>query len=257
MFCESLRKCSTYANASDIYSFHRYRSKEYDTYRNPSEPLSASAQLFFGAIGNIVTGLVTAPAGIVSNVITVRHILTRPHAHSDPQTQCGCTDHGTDQEVPDSTEGHGDIDTTTTRDLSQHLNDNARKLNARPESVLHPEAPTMIRSDFPTVGFHGVMSELTVHGVRGLQKLARMALWLPTNITITLAKGFCNAPKLYNDYAIPSNPRLTGFRSGLKAAGTVSALFIQLDPFPFSFACVFSSTCSSESRKNGIAWIHS
>ncbi|KAH3406510.1 hypothetical protein KXV40_001977 [Aspergillus fumigatus] len=47
-----------------------YRSKEYDTYRNPSEPLSASAQLFFGAIGNIVTGLVTAPAGIVSNVIT-------------------------------------------------------------------------------------------------------------------------------------------------------------------------------------------
>ncbi|KAJ5456108.1 uncharacterized protein N7458_003691 [Penicillium daleae] len=176
-------------------------------------------QLFFSAIGNIVTGLVTAPAGIVTNVISVRRVLTRPHAHSDPQTQCGCTDHGTDQEMPDSTEGNGDIDTTTTRDLCQHLNEDARNLNEKPESVLHPEAPTMIRSNVPTVGFHGVVSELTVHGVRGLKKLARMALWLPTDITITLAKGFRNAPKLYHDYAIPPNPILTGLRSGLKAAG--------------------------------------
>ncbi|KAH2754872.1 hypothetical protein KXV52_006440 [Aspergillus fumigatus] len=49
-----------------------YRSKEYDTYRNPSEPLSASAQLFFGAIGNIVTGLVTAPAAILKPSVDVQ-----------------------------------------------------------------------------------------------------------------------------------------------------------------------------------------
>lgn len=237
--------------------FHRYRSKEYETYRNPSEPLSSSAHLFLSAIENLVTSLVTAPAGIVSNVISARRVLTRVHKHSDPQTRCGCTDHDTDQKVPDSTEGNGDINTTTAGDLGEHLNDDARKLNERPEIVLHPEAPpTMIRSDVPTVEFHGVVAELTVHGIRGLKMLARFALWLPTDITITLAKGFCNAPKLYNDYTIPPYPRLTGFRSGLKAAGTVSPLFIQLGPFPFSFACVFHQRVP-QNHEHGLGWIYS
>ena len=41
------------------------------------------------------------------------------------------------------------------------------------------------------------------------------------DFTLSLAKGFHNAPKLYGDSSVRPHDRITGFQSGLRAAGKV------------------------------------
>lgn len=43
----------------------------------------------------------------------------------------------------------------------------------------------------------------------------------PMDFTLSLARGFHNAPKLYGDDMVRRPDKVTGFRSGLKAAGKV------------------------------------
>jgi hypothetical protein len=47
-------------------------------------------------------------------------------------------------------------------------------------------------------------------------------LILPTDMTLSLSKGFHNAPKLYHDATVEPIPSVTGISTGFRAAGTVS-----------------------------------
>jgi hypothetical protein len=47
-------------------------------------------------------------------------------------------------------------------------------------------------------------------------------LILPTDMTLSLSKGFHNAPKLYGDTTVEPIPSFTGIKTGFRAAGTVS-----------------------------------
>ena len=42
---------------------------------------------------------------------------------------------------------------------------------------------------------------------------------------LSLAQGFHNAPRLYGDSTVRKADKITGFQSGLKAAGKVSYAF--------------------------------
>lgn len=64
-------------------------------------------------------------------------------------------------------------------------------------------------------------TEMRSHGRRMSMKLLKTVIWLPTDVTLSLSKGFHNAPKLYNDRTVKATPTVIGFRSGVRAAGTV------------------------------------
>ena len=51
-----------------------------------------------------------------------------------------------------------------------------------------------------------------------------VALKMPMDFTLGLAKGFRNAPKLYGDDTVREADKITGVRSGLKTAGKVRGL---------------------------------
>lgn len=53
-------------------------------------------------------------------------------------------------------------------------------------------------------------------------KIFHMGFRAPTDFTMAVAKGFHNAPLMYNDDTVRESPKVTGFKSGLKAAGKVS-----------------------------------
>jgi hypothetical protein len=53
-------------------------------------------------------------------------------------------------------------------------------------------------------------------------KVFNMGLKAPTDFTLAVAKGFHNAPLLYGDDTVREPPKITGIKSGLKAAGRVS-----------------------------------
>ena len=56
---------------------------------------------------------------------------------------------------------------------------------------------------------------------KGIGRIVGAGLKSPMDFTLSLARGFHNAPKLYGDESVRQAEKITGFHSGLKAAGKV------------------------------------
>jgi hypothetical protein len=54
---------------------------------------------------------------------------------------------------------------------------------------------------------------------KGVGRIVEVGLKSPMDFTLALARGFHNAPKLYGDDTVRNPDKVTGFKSGLKAAG--------------------------------------
>lgn len=59
---------------------------------------------------------------------------------------------------------------------------------------------------------------------RGVGRVVDAGLKSPMDFTMSLARGFHNAPKLYGDESVRPHNQITGFQSGLRAAGKVNNL---------------------------------
>jgi hypothetical protein len=64
---------------------------------------------------------------------------------------------------------------------------------------------------------------------KGVSKIVGVGLKSPLDFTLSLAKGFHNAPKLYGDESVREFEKITGLQSGLKAAATVKLSHLQMD----------------------------
>lgn len=56
---------------------------------------------------------------------------------------------------------------------------------------------------------------------KGVSRIVGAGLKSPMDFTLSLAKGFHNAPKLYGDETVRQTEKITGLQSGLKVAGKV------------------------------------
>lgn len=56
---------------------------------------------------------------------------------------------------------------------------------------------------------------------KSVKQIVGAGLKSPMDFTLSLAQGFHNAPKLYGDQTVRQADKVTGFQSGLKAAGKV------------------------------------
>jgi hypothetical protein len=56
---------------------------------------------------------------------------------------------------------------------------------------------------------------------KSVKQIVGAGLKSPMDFTLNLARGFHNAPKLYGDESVRPADKVTGFQSGLKAAGKV------------------------------------
>ncbi|KAJ5157729.1 uncharacterized protein N7482_008829 [Penicillium canariense] len=264
-----------------------HRPMEYDTYRDPVGPLSASAQVLFGAIANFVTGLADVPTEMVSDLISAGRAMGNPRERVDlhskwrvrkPSHGAGLESDGSQgsggneraeaptqttrrdahensgEDLPGEEESAGEESQgrvgdvreavpaqTATRDLheasSEDLPDEEddegmtsteSDLNAtdllpdeamqRKRSLQLEKMPTMSTEIAPSRS-HNVFSEAASHGSRMSKKLVNTLIWLPTDLTLSLSKGFHNAPKLYHDPMVKSTPKVHGLRSGFRAAG--------------------------------------
>ncbi|CAG8039355.1 unnamed protein product [Penicillium nalgiovense] len=52
-----------------------------------------------------------------------------------------------------------------------------------------------------------------------LRKALRLIVWFPTDLSLSISRGFHNAPILYHDPMVRPTPKVTHIRSGFKAAG--------------------------------------
>lgn len=63
--------------------------------------------------------------------------------------------------------------------------------------------------------------ESAIGASKGISRVVGAGMKSPMDFTLGLARGFHNAPKLYGDDTVRPQERVTGFQSGLRAAGKV------------------------------------
>lgn len=226
---------------------YRNRPSEYDTWRDPAGPLSAGAQVLVGAIANFVTGIGELPYEMATDLISAGRAIGHPGDHRDPMT-AACAwkkrnrrSEGASEESEESEEEQyhdtnefqqpderNDTDDDTSLEDSDNLSEvlPASSIERR-RSLQLEKSQTMDCIDSPKR--NSAFNEMRSHGGRMSMKLLKTIIWLPTDLTLSLSKGFHNAPKLYHDRMVKATPKVIGFRSGVRAAGNVRKPMIFFD----------------------------
>lgn len=240
---------------------------EYDTHRDPAGPISASAQILFGAIAYFVTGLADVPADVINDLVTARRALGRSHEHLDVtqkwrHRKCRNSDSVSQSDGSQKSEDHEDSPQENERTRVSRANDQSDSDEALPgeneeededmmstgsESLstdmvasqtmdrrrsLQLEKSQTMSSGYTPPKSHNVFSEAANLGGKMSKKFINLLIWPPTDFTLSLSKGFHNAPKLYNDPMVKSIPKVHDIRSGFRAAGKVSSFLLPIPECP-------------------------
>jgi hypothetical protein len=216
---------------------------------DPADPLTASAQVLFGVIMSFVTGLVDMPGDIVRGVGSAAHEIRQPHEHLNRHTACEAALASPDNSSPDvsieseelqnqndgeqlqfENNEHGERETreseSSQEDTTNENNENPvaeiervrsteRKRNLQLEKA-KTMGSTMTPSKPPKFA---ILHEAALHGGQVSKKAAKTIIWLPTDVTLGMARGFHNAPKLYHDPTVKDVPQVVSLRTGFRAAG--------------------------------------
>ncbi|KAF7125572.1 hypothetical protein CNMCM5793_001789 [Aspergillus hiratsukae] len=263
-----------------------YRSKQYDTNRDPRGPLSAGAEVLYGIMSDFVTAVATAPVDLAEAISRHHHyhkVHGWRHSHDEEMT-CDCAAriastqksiHGVppedrvrsqlgavasmprsqtdsrisspsgdaDEEDDDDENEEEDVDSESVSfvsapdRLSRDILPQRRSGISDQSTVQSDTTDTHVESDEDGAeldlertisrraekeargGVHVVLAETGYHGKRMGKRLLNWVIMLPTDVTLSLSKGFHNAPKLYHDRTVANTPTVMGVRSGLRAAG--------------------------------------
>lgn len=218
---------------------------------DPANPLSAGAQVLFGALATLVTSFVDAPREIVSDVVSAVRATRHPHEHFDRRAACRAAVASLDQTSPapsieseespienevrqlqieNDEQGAGENreDESTQEDTSDEDNGDGVNEIARVRSIERKrnlqleKAKTMSSSMTPSKPPKFiVLHEVVLHGSKMSKKFIKLIIWLPADFSLGMARGFHNAPKLYHDSTVIDAPQVVGLQSGFSAAGKV------------------------------------
>ena len=119
------------------------------------------------------------------------------------------------------TEDSNDEDDDNSLEEDHHLSEVSPATSLERRRSLQLEKSLTMDCIKKPVRQNSAFTEMRSHSSRMSLKFLKTVIWLPTDLTLSLSKGFHNAPKLYHDRMVKSTPKVIGFRSGVKAAGTV------------------------------------
>ncbi|KAJ5226776.1 UDP-glucuronosyl/UDP-glucosyltransferase [Penicillium citrinum] len=226
-----------------------HRPIEYDTFMDPANPLTAGAQVLFGAITNVVAGFLDAPKDIVSDVVSAVRATRHPRERFDRRAACRAAISSLDETSPENSieseesplgneawqtqvqnDGQGAGENrddataqadTDDEDNEDHVNEIARVQSIeRKRNLQLDKAKTMKSSMTPSKPPKFiVLREAASYGSKISKKCMKVIVWLPADFSLGMARGFHNAPKLYHDPTVIDAPQVVGLQSGFSAAG--------------------------------------
>lgn len=218
---------------------------------DPANPLTAGAQVLFGALTKFVTGFVDVPREIVSDLASAVRETRHPHERFDRHAACRAAVSSLDQSSPahsiereespieneawqlrienneqeagESREDESTQENTGDEENRDDLSGMARVRSIeRKRSLQLGKAKTMSSSIPPSKPPKFiVLHEAALHGSKMSKKLMKVIILLPAEFSLGMARGFHNAPKLYHDPTVVDTPQVVGLQSGLSAAGKV------------------------------------
>lgn len=109
-------------------------------------------------------------------------------------------------------------------DVAKHGEDQTGEL-AKPTMNDAPVADDCLTSDIGSEGsdehpVKDLAQDLAEDTGHGFAKTGEALAKVPLDLSLAIAQGFHNAPRLYGDNTVRTPPRISGFHSGLRAAGS-------------------------------------
>ena len=197
----------------------RFRYKEYDAEDGPWDPITGGASALMGTISGLMMGVADVPMDIFrafprkassSGIEEDREaadtseasLLSSPTASSKTPSTAERQSEGSGQSK----------DNTSVQEGAKEDVSPARKPSSRSPSAEGSERRK------------GVSLGDAIGAGRGFGRVVDAGIKSPMDFTLSIAKGFHNAPRLYGDTSVRPHEHISGFQSGLKAAGKVCLL---------------------------------
>ncbi|RMJ22522.1 glycosyltransferase family 1 protein [Aspergillus sp. HF37] len=201
-----------------------YRPEEYDSDRDPRGPLSAGAEVLLGAITTFITGFGVLPFEMLQVFTTTRTMARRQACEScnnrQPEGESHHKPDGEPHHQPNGEPVNGGnqnqsspVNSSTTQSTDPdafETEDQLRSLRLTGQETRRARQRLVSKPQLADTG--AAMN-------RFAKRVLKAAILLPADFTVSLSRGFHNAPKLYHDRMVKATPRVVGVRSGFRAAG--------------------------------------
>ncbi|RYO97418.1 hypothetical protein DL763_002767 [Monosporascus cannonballus] len=185
------------------------RHKEWNDFVGPGEPLTGIAGSLAGTVGDVFGGIGSVPYRLakLSHKRAERRRkreAKRRHRLSKPSNNTSTTA----PSYPLPTQSEGQAETNSNAQPGTPLAD-------RPSGTRTPAtATTPGTAGLTDDGQEEYFNEIS----EGVGKSGRALAHAPIDLALALAQGFHNAPRLYGDDTVRTPTRVTGIKSGLRAA---------------------------------------
>ncbi|CAN8101334.1 unnamed protein product [Discula destructiva] len=181
-----------------------YRSQEHDTEEQPWDPISAVTAALVGDVGSMAMAIGDIPRD------WIKKAKKSPSAPSE-ETTTASSSHETGSTTTLTSDSAG-----TSGMLSAHATSDIASTQGKDRPAPSPTTQKLpSQSNFDMEAALGAGVETG----KNLSRVVETGVKTPMNFCMSLAKGFRNAPKLYNDDTVRKQEKVTGLGSGLMLAG--------------------------------------
>ncbi|KAL8686861.1 MAG: hypothetical protein Q9218_006812, partial [Villophora microphyllina] len=216
------------------------RHKEWHDFQGPGEPLTGGGAALLNSAGGFVKGIggtpvrwartikkrekkqeqrkasATPKTSTEVNQSSSSNDLSRKASKSGPSTQGG--EHGMERHLPGGPSLEDRGRTQYEEVTSPSTDRNGVPVGPVPSTHLDNKAAEHGPAS-PAESEDNLAEDLAVDAGIGLAKSGEALARVPMDLSLAIAQGFHNAPRLYGDTTVRTPTRITGIKSGLKAAG--------------------------------------
>jgi hypothetical protein len=203
---------------------------EHDTMDQPWDPISAVTSALVGDIGSIAMSVADFPREIFKGAS--KGVKAAGNVASTPSEEGVPTSASKESLARASTESSYTPASTLAPSVTASSSDTSRPSadgdpsSSRPQNtsrssnhVSNCRLCTTKNCKHDREAVKAFNLETAIGAGRGVQRIVETGLRTPMNFTMGLARGFRNAPKLYNDDTVRREEKVTDFASGLRIAG--------------------------------------
>ncbi|KMU78035.1 UDP-glucose,sterol transferase [Coccidioides immitis RMSCC 3703] len=209
----------------DVRDLKLYRPREYDLEPGPRDPISGGAAALVESLVDFTIGFADFPARILLPLSFHRHqlSLSEKRSSSSPSPSYSGSERGTPRRSSSSDRRQSDVHSRSPAPPSLLVDSAIVTAGLEPLDKEHVDDQFVTNSERKARDAASQISRITAEEVIGAgrtaSRLVTIGIKSPMNFALSVAKGFHNAPKLYGDDSVREQDKITGFQSGLRAAG--------------------------------------
>lgn len=181
------------------------RHCEWNDFEGPGEPVTGVLGSIAGSFGEVFGGVGSVPSRIAKTSRKRRERKEKQERKHEKAKDKLDSKTANKAETPDYSEPE------STHGNAHHRTDGGQDDKEVDGTLLHTTT---------TEGTVAVDERYVCQVTEGVGRSAAALASAPIDLSVALAQGFHNAPRLYGDNTVRRPPRVTGIRSGLRAAGS-------------------------------------